>query len=154
MVAVLVVAGEAAELVPGQLAGLAVVVRGLLPGGGAGEWPELQQRARCLGAVEVPVADDRALVGALRAAVVRVQVLDELRPGGAQRDGPGVRVAVGVAAVIEDVAESGMPAAGMAVRTGTRARAGSRRQEHRVMRRASSGTSAPFSSRSMVPAEK
>jgi hypothetical protein len=40
VVAVGVVCGEAAELVPGQLAGLAVVVRGLLFGGGAGERPE------------------------------------------------------------------------------------------------------------------
>jgi hypothetical protein len=39
VVAVGVVAGEAAELVPGQLGGLAVVAGGLLFGGGAGEWP-------------------------------------------------------------------------------------------------------------------
>ena len=44
VVAVGVVGGEAAELVPGQLAGLAVVVRGLLFGGGAGERPEFGQR--------------------------------------------------------------------------------------------------------------
>ncbi len=48
VVAVLVVGGEAAELVAGQFGGLAVVVRGLFPGGGAGERPEFQQRARCL----------------------------------------------------------------------------------------------------------
>ncbi len=35
-----------------------------------------------------------------------VQVLDELRPGGPQRDGPGAGVAVGVAGIIEDVAET------------------------------------------------
>ncbi len=44
-------------------------------------------------------------MGALGAAVVRVQVLDELRAGGAEREGPGVGVAVGVAGVGEDVAE-------------------------------------------------
>jgi hypothetical protein len=36
---------------------------------------------------------------------MRVQVLDALRAGGAQRDRPGVRVAVRVAGVGEDVAE-------------------------------------------------
>ena len=36
---------------------------------------------------------------------VRVQVLDELGAGGAQRQRPGVRVAVGVAGVGEHVAE-------------------------------------------------
>jgi hypothetical protein len=40
VVAVGVVGGEAAELVPGQLAGLAVVIGGLLFGGGAGQRPE------------------------------------------------------------------------------------------------------------------
>jgi hypothetical protein len=38
VVAVLVVGGEAAEHVAGQLAGLAVVVRGLVFRSGAGEW--------------------------------------------------------------------------------------------------------------------
>jgi hypothetical protein len=36
---------------------------------------------------------------------VRVQVLDELGTGGSERDGPGSGVAVGVAGVVEDVAE-------------------------------------------------
>jgi hypothetical protein len=36
---------------------------------------------------------------------VRVQVLDQLRAGEAQRDGPGFGVAVGVAGVGQDVAE-------------------------------------------------
>jgi hypothetical protein len=54
----------------GGLGGLAVVVCGLLAGGGAGERAEFQQRARCLGAVEVPVGDDGAVVGALGAAVI------------------------------------------------------------------------------------
>ena len=105
VVAVGVVGGEAAELVAGQLGGLAVVVRGLLSGGGAGQRPEFQQRAGCARAVEVPVGDDGAVVGALGAAVVRVQVLDERGAGGAQRQGPGAGVAVGVAGVIQDVAE-------------------------------------------------
>ena len=43
--------------------------------------------------------------GALGAAVGGVRVLDKLRPGDAEREGPGVRVAVGVARVGEDVAE-------------------------------------------------
>jgi len=79
----LVVGGEAAELVPGQLGGLCVVRGGLFFGRVAGQWPQFQQRARGLGAVQAAVADDRAVVGALGAAVVRVQVLDELRAGGA-----------------------------------------------------------------------
>ena len=36
---------------------------------------------------------------------VRVQVLDELRPGQAERQCPGVGVAVRVAGIAEDVAE-------------------------------------------------
>jgi hypothetical protein len=39
-VAVGVVGGDAAELVAGEFGGLAVVVGGLFPGGGAGERPE------------------------------------------------------------------------------------------------------------------
>jgi hypothetical protein len=35
-----------------------------------------------------------------------VQVLDELRAGSPQRDGPGSGVAVGVAGIAEDVAET------------------------------------------------
>jgi len=45
------------------------------------------------------------VVGALGSAVVRVQVLDELGAGLAERDGPGAGVAVGVAGVGQDVAE-------------------------------------------------
>jgi hypothetical protein len=70
VVAVVVVGGEAAELVPGQLGGLAVVVRGLLFGGGAGQRSQFGQRAGCARAAEVPVGDDGAFVGALGAAVV------------------------------------------------------------------------------------
>src|SRR5262249_29446087 len=93
VVAVMVVSGEAAEVVAGQLGGAAVVVLGLPAGGGAGERAEFQQRARCAGAVEVAVGDDGTVVGALGPAVVRVQVLHEGGAGGAQRDRPGVRVA-------------------------------------------------------------
>jgi hypothetical protein len=81
------------------------VVRGLLCGGGAGQRPEFQQRAGCLGAIQVAVGDDGAVVGALRAAVMGMEVLDELGAGRPQRDGPGSGVAVGIAGVIEDVAE-------------------------------------------------
>ena len=36
-----------------------------------------------------------------------MEVLDELGAGGPQRDGPGAGVAVGVAGIVEDVAEGG-----------------------------------------------
>ena len=49
---------------------------------------------------------------------------------------------------------SGIPAAGIAVRTGTKARTGSCRQDDTVARRANSGTAGPFSSGIMIPAEK
>ena len=68
---------------------------GLLRGGVAGERPEFEQGAGRARAVQAAVADDGAVVGAFGAAVVRVQVLDELGAGGAQRQRPGVRVAVG-----------------------------------------------------------
>ncbi len=45
------------------------------------------------------------MVGALGAAVVRVEVLDEAGAGAAERDGPGSGVAVGVPGVGDDVAE-------------------------------------------------
>ena len=48
---------------------------------------------------------------------------------------------------------SEIPAAGIAVSTGTRARAGSWWQDETVIRRASSGTAGPCSSRIMVAAE-
>jgi hypothetical protein len=86
VVAVVVVGGEAAEFVPGQLGGLAFPVRGLFFARGAGGRPELQQRARCLGAVQAAVGDDRAVVGALGPAVMGMEVLDELGAGDPQRD--------------------------------------------------------------------
>ena len=143
VVAVGVVGGEAAELVAGQLGGLAVVVRGLLFGGGAGQRPEFQQRAGRARAVQVAVGDDGAVVGALGAAVVGVEVLDELRAGGAERDGPGGGVAVGVAGIVEDVAERDPGWPGIAVSTGAKARTGSCRHDDTVARRASSGTAGP-----------
>ena len=81
VVAVGVVGGEPAELVPGQL-GCLLVVRGGVRGGGAGrQRAELEQWCRGGRAVQVAVGDDGAVVGSVRAAVVRVQVLDELRAG-------------------------------------------------------------------------
>ncbi len=49
---------------------------------------------------------------------------------------------------------SGMPSPGIRVSTGTRARAGSAWQDDTVIRRASSGTGGPCSSRTMVPADR
>jgi hypothetical protein len=68
--AVGVVAGDAAELVAGELGGLAVVIGGLLFRRAGSERPEFGQRAGCLGAVQVPVGDDRAVMSALGAAVL------------------------------------------------------------------------------------
>jgi hypothetical protein len=105
VVAVGVVAGDAAEFVPCQLGGPLIVRGGVLDGGIAGQRLKVQQRPGGGRAVEVPVGDDRAVVSSLRSAVVRVQVLDQVRAGLAERDGPGLGVAVGVAGVGEDVAE-------------------------------------------------
>ena len=123
MVAVGVVAGEAAGLAAGELSGLRVVGCGLFPGGAAGQRAEFQQRAGCRGAVEVAVGDDGAVVGAFGAAVVRVQVLDELRACGSEREGPGISVAVGVAEPARS--RRADAAAGIAVGRATRARTGS-----------------------------
>src|ERR1019366_914516 len=49
--------------------------------------------------------DDSALVGALGAAVVGMEVLDQGGPGGAERGGPVLRDAGGGAGVGQDVAE-------------------------------------------------
>src|SRR5258708_6046704 len=105
VVAVGVVAGVAGQLVPGEL-GCLLVVGGHVLGWRAGrQRREFQQRRGCLRAVQVAVGDDGALVGAAGPAVVRVQVLHQARAGPAQRDGPRVGVAVGVAGVGEQVAE-------------------------------------------------
>ena len=93
VIAVGVVAGDPAELVAGGLGGLLVVCIGLSRGGVAGERAEFQQRAGGGGAVQVPVADDGAVVGAAGSAVGWVQVLDQLCPGLAERDGPALGVA-------------------------------------------------------------
>ncbi len=83
MVAVGVVGGVPAELVPGQFGGL-LVVEGGCPGWRAGrQRAEFQNGLGVRGAVEVAVGDDGAVVGAAGAAVVRVQVLDQLGAGAA-----------------------------------------------------------------------
>jgi hypothetical protein len=51
------------------------VVRSLVRGGGAGQRSRLQQRARCPGAVQTSVADDRAFMSALGAAGIRYRSL-------------------------------------------------------------------------------
>ena len=84
---------------------------------------------------------------------MRVQVLDQLGAGRAERDGPGSGVAVGVAGVGEDVAERDA-VFGHAGQDPARARTGSRSQLVRVIRRASSGTAGPSSSGIMVAADR
>jgi hypothetical protein len=69
VVPVLVVGGEPAELVPGQLCGLGVVRDDVVAAGVAGQRPGFRKGAAGAGAVQVPVGDDRAVVGALGAAV-------------------------------------------------------------------------------------
>jgi hypothetical protein len=49
---------------------------------------------------------------------------------------------------------SGIPWPGSAVSTGTNARTGSCRGEETVARRVSSGTAGPFSSGTMIPADR
>jgi len=70
VVAVVVVGGEPAELVPGQLGGVRVVRGDVVAAGVAGQRPEFGQRSGGARAVQVPVGDDGAVVGALGAAVV------------------------------------------------------------------------------------
>ena len=82
-----------------------------------------------------------------------MEVLDELRAGGPERDGPGAGVAVGVAGIIEDVAERD-PLAGQ------RGQHGGEGADRVVPARryrgaaASSGTAGPFSSGIMTPADR
>jgi hypothetical protein len=147
LVAVGVVAGDLAELVAAEFGGLAVVRGRLLGGGVAGERSEFEQGAGDR-AVEVAVGDDGAGVGAAGSAVGGVQVLDQLGAGLPERDGPWWAWPESAR-----MSPSGMPAAGIAVRTGTRVRAGSWRQEQTVIRRASSGAGGPCSSRIMVLAD-
>src|ERR1700691_846679 len=100
-----IVAGEAAELVAGEFGGPGVVRRGLVPRLAAGQRAEFQQGAGRGRAVQAAGGDDGAVVGAFGAAVVRVQVLDQSRAGGPERDRPGACVAVRVAGIGEDIAE-------------------------------------------------
>ena len=127
---------------------------GGLPGGGGGwQGREFEQRAGGLRAVEAAVSDDRSLVCAPGAAVVRVQVLDQLGASAPERDGPGFGVAVGVAGVVDDVAERGA-GLGHAQQDGGQHAGGSRAQEQTVIRRASSGAGGPFSSRTMTAIDR
>ncbi len=75
----------------------------LLVGGGARERLQLEQRCGGGGAVEVSVGEDRAHVGAVRSAVVGVQLLDEARADLPDRQRPALRNAVGVSGVGEHV---------------------------------------------------
>ena len=99
----MVVAGDRAELVFGELVGLLVVGVGLSGRGAAWERGELEQRGWGGGAVEVAVVADRAVVGAVGAAVVGVKIDDQLGAESAEREGEGGGVAVGLAGVGEQV---------------------------------------------------
>src|SRR5215471_8113654 len=80
-VAVSVLAGVDAQLVSGELGCLLVVVGDVGAAGAGWQRDQLQQRWRCLGAVETSVADDGAVVGSPGSAVVWVQVLHEAGAG-------------------------------------------------------------------------
>jgi hypothetical protein len=84
--------------------------------------------------------------------LLRVQVLDQLRPCLAERERPGAGVAVGVAGVGEHVAQTD-PGRGIAVSTATSTLTGSCRQDEIVARRANSGMAGPVSSGIMIPAD-
>ena len=92
--------------------------------------------------------DDRAVVGALRAAVMGVEVLDELRAGGPQRDAQAPRRG-GRSRSRRGCRRAGSPG-------GHRGQHGHERAdrvvpgEETVARRASSGTAGPFSSGTMT----
>src|ERR1700694_2562508 len=87
-VAVLVVGGDGRELVAGELAAERVVRLGLFGGRAAVQRPELEQGLGGGGAVEVAVVAGRAVVGAVGAAVVGVQVRDQLGGGLGGGGGP------------------------------------------------------------------
>ena len=93
------------------------------------------------------------LVGAPGPAVVGVQVLDELGAGLAERDGPGGGVAVGVAGVVQDVAErdAGCGHAGQHGDQGAGRVEAAAGQSHPAGQLRDGG---PFSSRVMVPADR
>src|SRR5258706_293440 len=79
VVAVGVAGNDGAELVLCEFGCLAVMAGDLLGGGVAGQRAELQQRPGRGRAVQVAVGDDRAVVGSLRPAVVRVQTSDAFK---------------------------------------------------------------------------
>ncbi len=86
-----------------QLGAVAVVSFGLFGGGGRGQRAELEQRAWGGGAVELTVGAGGALMGGFGAAVVGVQVDDQLDVEAAEGEREGVGLAVGVAAVGEQI---------------------------------------------------
>ena len=88
VVAVVVVAGDRGEFVAGEFGGLLVVDGGLLGARAAWEWSEREQGGGGGGAVEAAVCAGRAVVGAVRAAVVGVQVVDQVDPELADRERP------------------------------------------------------------------
>ncbi len=105
VVAVGVVAGDRRELVAREFGALLVVFGGLLGARAAREWLGLEQGGGGGGAVEVAVVAGRAHVGAVRAAVVGVQVLDQVGAERADRERPVLGDAVGVAGVGEHVCD-------------------------------------------------
>jgi hypothetical protein len=104
-VAVGVVAGDRRELVAVKLVAAGVVRGGVLGGGAAGQRPEFEQGGGGSGAVEVAVVDDRAVVGAVGAAVVGVQILDQVDAERSERERPARCCAVAVAGVDEHVTD-------------------------------------------------
>jgi hypothetical protein len=76
------------------------------------------------------------------------EVLDQLIRTVADRNGPPANLAAW------SRQQSGIPWPGSAVSTGTNARTGSWRHDDTVARRASSGTAGPFSSGTMIPADR
>ena len=105
VVAVGVGAGDRRELVARELGALLVVFGGLLGARAAREWLGLEQGGGGGGAVEVAVGAGCAHVGAVRAAVVGVQVLDQVGAERADRERPVLGDAVGVAGVGEHVCD-------------------------------------------------
>ena len=83
---------------------------------------------------------------------MRVRVADELGAGGAEREGPGAGVAVGLESA--RMSPSAMPSPGMRVSTRVKARTGPVWHEDRVIRRVSPGTGGLVSLRTMVAAER
>ena len=76
---------------------------GLLGGGAGRKGGEFEQRGGGGGAVELAVCADRTVVGAFGAAVVGVQVDDQLAAERADGEREGFGLAVGVAGVDEQI---------------------------------------------------